>query len=568
MAPTSPANGICTYTHARKQWNITSAPHIRIKFKRVFPAVDEHKDATLHLSNTEANARDLLWFFDRYPHDMGDGERFLLQANATAAEARQLECESILAGTTILPPIELALPLRHYQAQAADLLRTTKALLCADSLGLGKTAVGIAAAAETHPAVIVCQTHLQRQWARELRLFAPNLRVRIAPTGRAESLHSFDVLIITYSKLSGWADYLKRWAKAIIMDEAQELRHGPQTTKGTAAAAIAEKCEVKLLLTATPVYNYGGELFNLINLIAPGALGALGEFIAEWCIFSQDEKKMVVRDPKALGFYLREQHLMIRRTRADVGRELLPMQQLAHEVPYDAKVLDRLNDDMLQLAAVILRQGGSGLEKGQAAQQFSLKLRQATGIAKAPYVADFVTDLVRQGEKVILTLWHRECHTIAAHAFTEAKVPHWFYTGEETAAAKDAAVTAFIASEDPGVFIMSVRSGAGINGLQNVSSTIVHGELDWSPQVHAQCDGRLGRDGQSKNVSIIYLVAQGGSDPIIAGLLGIKMEQGLGITDPTMDLADVPLASPIDEAQAQTNRIAAMALDFVNRHGK
>jgi hypothetical protein len=39
-------------------------------------------------------------------------------------------------------------------------------------------------------------------------------------------------------------------------------------------------------------------------------------------------------------------------------------------------------------------------------------LRQATGIAKAPFVADFVRLLVESGEKVLLYGWHREVYSI------------------------------------------------------------------------------------------------------------------------------------------------------------
>lgn len=48
------------------------------------------------------------------------------------------------------------------------------------------------------------------------------------------------------------------------------------------------------------------------------------------------------------------------------------------------------------------------------------------------------------------------------------------------------------------------------------------GELDWSPGVHDQCIGRLDRDGQIKQISAYYLLADSGSDPIISDVLGIK----------------------------------------------
>ena len=49
------------------------------------------------------------------------------------------------------------------------------------------------------------------------------------------------------------------------------------------------------------------------------------------------------------------------------------------------------------------------------------------------------------------------------------------------------------------VFVMSLRTGAGLDGLQEKCSTIVHEELDWSPGVHEQCRGRYFRDGRQRD---------------------------------------------------------------------
>lgn len=560
--------GICSYNRATSQWELVSAPHVRIKLKRQFPSLKDYDKPAepLKISNIDTNAADLVWLFERYPHRMVPAERSLLQATAWAYEAKVEECYEIQQGRLQLEPVPLARTLRDYQRIAVDLARTVKRLVVADDLGLGKTAVGIALAAMTRRCVVVCQTHLQKQWKREIGLFAPRLTVQIARTGKTEPLKG-DVLIITYSKLHKWANHLAAWLTdggAIAFDEAQELRHAG-TDKYRAAKHVAAAAEFRVGLTGTPVYNYGGEAFNIVDLLDPGSLGTQTEFMAEWC--ESDGQHMIVKDPKAFGTYLRERNLMIRRTRQDVGRELPPMLKLAHEVQYDEHVMKRMEPHLCALARTILATGGDFNAKGQAARQLDLKLRQFTGIAKAPAVADFVANLVKNGEKVVLTGWHREVYTTWETIFKREGIPFWLYTGEESPSQKDKSVTGFIESEAPGVFIMSLRSGAGINGLQNVSRTIVHGELDWSPQVHQQCDGRLVRDGQASQVTCIYLVADGGSDPIISHLLGIKMEQGLGVTDPTIDMADVPKADTF-EAQAEANRITQLARAYLAARGK
>lgn len=556
-------HGSLRFAANRRNWQLTAPPHVRMRIKRLFKATENQSGETLTIGHTGPNARDLLWIMERYPLEMDSAERNVLLAASEADKEIEADAHAIRTGSLILPPVELALPARDYQRIAIDLWRTVRGMMCADDLGLGKTIVGIAAAADTRPAIVVTKSHLQKQWERQFKTFAPGLRVHIAKTGRPYHFTA-DVLILTYSKLVGWQHMLAAWGRAIVFDEVQELRHAT-SEKYKAAAVICESQEGRLGLTATPVYNYGGEMFNIMNLLSPGCLGASSEFMAEWCSYSKDETKMVVSDPRALGLYLRQQGVMIRRTRADVGKELPAVQKLAHSVEYNEKVFDRLKNEAVQLARTILSSTANFNEKGIATRQLDLKLRQATGIAKAPFVADFAADLVGSGENLIVTAWHREVFTILCNEFRRHDIPFFMFTGSESPKQKDDAVKGFLSSERPAVFLMSIRSGDGIDGLQMKASTIVHAELDWSPQVHAQADGRLQRDGQAKPVSSIYLVADGGSDPIISGVLGVKYEQGLGITDPTMNVADVAAAATF-EAQADTNRIAALARSYLAKY--
>ena len=89
---------------------------------------------------------------------------------------------------------------------------------------------------------------------------------------------------------------------------------------------------------------------------------------------------------------------------------------------------------------------------------------------------------------------------------------------------------------------MSLRSGAGLDGLQNVCDTIVYGELDYSPKVHEQFNGRLARDrddGKFNNVTAYYCISDFGSDPSIVKILGLKETQSHGIMNPYSDLGEV-----------------------------
>jgi hypothetical protein len=79
---------------------------------------------------------------------------------------------------------------------------------------------------------------------------------------------------------------------------------------------------------------------------------------------------------------------------------------------------------------------------------------------------------------------------------------------------------------------MSLRSGAGLDGLQARCSVLVIGELDWSPGIHQQIIWRLDREGQEQPVTAFFLVSEEGSDPPIMDVLGIKASEAHRIVDP------------------------------------
>jgi SNF2 family DNA or RNA helicase len=183
-------------------------------------------------------------------------------------------------------------------------------------------------------------------------------------------------------------------------------------------------------------------------------------------------------------------------------------------------------------------------------------LRQATGVAKAAFVADFVRLLVESGEKVVLFGWHREVYSLWMDRLSDLGPA--LYTGSESPTQKDDARRRFLEGQTP-ILIMSLRSGAGLDGLQNVSRTVVFGELDWSPGVHEQCVGRVYRDGQPEPVVAYFLVAEHGSDPAIADVLQIKRAQVDGVRDPLAALVE-----PLDQGSERVRRLAS---DYLRQRG-
>lgn len=553
-------------------WHVEAQPHVMMRLRRWFKRSDRQY-GRLELTDTEEVCRDLLWFTERYPLEILP--RTALERGAASFDDRLLEFERILAGEIEPRRFEMAIPPRHYQQVAAELALRSPGLLVADDLGLGKTCTAIAtlAEAETRPALVVTLTHLPRQWRHELARFVPDLRVHVITKGTpydvagANGHHSRqmplfepgaaaprfpDVLICNYHKLQGWAEALAGKIRTVIFDECQELRRDT-SHRYAAARLIAAQCRRRIGLSATPIYNYGPEAFNVFEVLRPGALGTRTEFLAEWC--NGAGVKASILDPKAFGVYLRETGLMLRRTRSEVGRELPALSNSIVYVDADEREVERVAADVTELARLLLRETTGWKEKGDAARDLDWRLRQATGIAKAPFVASFVRLLVESGEQVVLYGWHREVYSIWKKLL--APCSPVFYTGTESPNQKEESKRQFCAGTSR-VLVMSLRSGAGLDGLQHHCRTVVHGELDWSPCVHEQATGRVYRDGQEHPVVAYFLCSETGSDPVVLDILGVKREQIDGIRD--------PLEEPF-QTTSKTDAIEKLARAFLEQRG-
>lgn len=557
-------------TFSRGDWCIACEPFVSARLKRVFPRAPQQAAKAITISATPENSRELQWFLGRYPMEIDQPERLAALADQhRVAEARLADFR---AGHVPPAEVTLALPPRQYQLEAAQLLDVVDGYVLADDLGLGKTVSAICSMVRPGnlPALVVCPAHLPRQWEKMIRRFAPNLSTLVLrkvslyalPGAQASAQRALlppsipDVVITSYHKLRGWAEYLAGLIKLVIFDECQQLR-SPGTAIYGAAHLVARAARKRQGLSATPIYNYGHEFYHVVDVLRPEALGTYDEFVREWCTPVPGGKARL-NDPEQFGTYLRREGLMLRRTRTEVGRELPDLSKVIHEIEADEEALQDLQGEAIALARVVLASNEQYRgQKMRAAGEFDAMMRQATGIAKAPYVAKFVDLLLDSGEPIVLFGWHRAVYSMWMEALAKHKPV--LYTGTESAAQKAEAIDAFVSGRSK-LLIMSLRSGAGVDGLQGTSATVVFGELDWSPGVHEQCIGRVHRDGQDGPCTAYFLVADSGADPVISELLGVKREQIEGVRNP-----DSAIAERIDTGE---NHIRRLAREFLERRGE
>lgn len=537
-----------TLSHHNGRWVVRAAPHILLRLKRVLPRINPYQFGAVSIADTVETCRELSWFRQRFPLDMSHEDLMHLESRS-AEHQRRTSTLSLMLGDDYTPrAFDLAEPARAYQRTAADIWTTQGHLLLGDDVGLGKTVSGICGLTDprTLPALVVTKTMLPKQWQAELQRFAPDLYTHIITSTQPYDFprrrgRRPDVVLTSYSKLRTWADALAGKFNTIIYDEVQELRSGTGTdaapvAKGLAAQHVSEGAAFRVGLSATPIYNYGGEIYNILSLLCPDVIGTREEFHREWCV-TGPSGKMLIRQPDVFGTYLRDEVLMLRRTRADVGRELPPSSTIIHHVDSNPAALERIKGSAGALARIILDASADRQERFRSSGELDAMVRQATGIAKAPYVAEFVRMLLETGEKVVLFGWHHAVYDIWEDSLCDFRPAR--ITGHETTNQKLAAKQRFIDGDTP-LLILSLRSGEGIDGLQHVCRTGVFGELDWAPGVHEQCKGRIERDGQPDPTAFYFLLSEEGADPIMADVLSLKRMQSDGIRNPGAELIERP----------------------------
>ena len=548
--------GRITYHDAgdgRGNWVLSDLePHVIIRLKAIFSSVPKSAPPPYWFPADKMTGADLDWFLSRYPLAPEGDALARLAADRVAFDAHQVEMERILSPDYVAPGrVGLAdgESIRPYQSQVVDLLAATGGVLCGDEVGLGKTftAAGACLLPEALPATVVCHPHLQKQWVKVIESFT-TLTAHAVRGTKPYPLPPADVRVFRYSQLLGWADMFDVLGCGLVVyDEIQELRRGATSEKGKAALRLSRASRLRLGLSATPIYNYGNEVFAIMAYLNADALGDYPSFYREWAPNGR------IKDPKALGTYLREKHVFIRRTKHDVGQYMPAVNRIVDTIDYDHDAMASIDD--LARALAIKATTGTFTERGQASRDLDLKVRHQTGVAKAKQVADFARILVEGGEPIVLVGWHRDVYDIWNARLADLKPA--MYTGSETAGQKNAGVEAFLAGETD-VLIMSLRSGAGLDGLQARCSTMVFGELDWSPGVHHQCIGRLDREGQTAPVTAIFLVVEEGSDPPMMEVLGLKASEASAIVDPSLG---------VQTAHSDASVIQRLVARYLDAHG-
>lgn len=553
----NPFEGITELKGLGPNYIVEAEPAVLETAKRVFRGCQSITKGQVRFPATRRSVEDLCWLMQRFPLRVTCPERFAEDRQKAIAHAQRRDSNLVLMPA--VPPPTFRKPLYPFQEIGVAFLCANERTLLADDMGLGKTIEGLAAVARVDgfPAVFVVPTNVQEQWRDQAGHFLDlptagqlafeeddeergNRLCHIIQGRKPYPLSQKPIYIIHYGLLADWYHTLMDLSpKAVVFDEIQELRH-PDTQKYTGASDLAGVAQYVFGLSGTPIYNYGDEIWAITNILEYHCLGDRDSFTKEWCYgYGQHE----VMNPDALGDYLRREGLLLRRRKSEVWTELPPKRRRAFMLNHDR---DKYAAMVAEAAALAAEYDSitDFHERGRAVREIESADRQATGIAKAPYVAAFVKGLLDVGERVLIYAHHHSVYDILKEELASYNPVE--ISGRVTPKAKKAAKAAFMDGKTD-VILISLRGAAGLDGLQERGTTVVFAELDWSPALHSQCEDRLHRIGLNREVQGLmcyYLVTDTGSDEAMQAVLGVKTGQFVGIvgdepeTEEDRDLAD------------------------------
>jgi SNF2 family DNA or RNA helicase len=443
---------------------------------------------------------------------------------------------------TVLSGSRLAfIPFDYQLATMQTVLRRMRGrAILADEVGLGKTIEAGLVLAELRMrgladrALVVTPAGLVGQWGEELeRKFA--LPTTVAARGGWD--READRPVVLASLAAARRDPLKlalqgeRW-DVVIVDEAHRLRN-PTSASGKLARAL--RTRYLLLLTATPVENRLQDLYELVNLVAPGLLGTAAQFRRTHG--SAGTGVDALRNVAALRARTRE--IMVRHRRSEV--EVLLPQRLAETVlvtPCEAEravygdIVARIREEARSAAPSaqmtlrsLTRLAGSSpaavaptLDKVGWAD-LSARARAIGRPRKTDELLARLRTHAERGEKVLVFTAFRHTLDALAAEVEAAGIPAARYHGSLSRRDKDAAVAAF--RDEVPVLLSTESAGEGRN-LQ-FCHVMINMDLPWNPMQIEQRLGRLHRVGQEHDVLLANLVSRGTIEERILHVLESKI---------------------------------------------
>ncbi|MDC0153731.1 DEAD/DEAH box helicase [Nitrosopumilus sp.] len=439
--------------------------------------------------------------------------------------------------------------LMNFQKEGLDfLLKSSGNALLADEMGLGKTVQTLSYVStekQTFPVLIVAPLVTLNNWEREIEKFlkkksrngrileSESPSVTLIRTGKSKELPKTDIYIINYELLLKRSDDLEKVGiHTIVCDEVHNLRSKTtQKYKAVKKLAALPTVNYRIGLSGTPIYNRGSEIWPIIDILKPGLLGSFKEFCEYFCYVNDKGKAIVLENKRASLRNELQKHVMLRRKKADVLKELKDKVRYKEVIASDTEFYLEELDKIWKKLEAEQKEAQTEFSKSASYHRAIQSERQIAGVAKLPHVINFVKNIMEIEESVVVFCHHKVIHKLLHESLQEFS-PVSIIGGQSDSTRQDQ-IDKFQKGESK-LMIAGIRAGnVGINLTR--AKYVIFAELDWSPAIHRQAEDRLHRIGQKNTVFAYYLIGNGTLDDHVASILVDKSYEIDAIMDETVD---------------------------------
>ncbi len=439
-------------------------------------------------------------------------------------------------GASPLPAPEVAglnPKLHEYQRQGVFKLLHQGSLIIAFEMRMGKSATFIEACRlryEQHqlgprpiPALVVCPAIARYVWADQFDQWWPKHPgiVVIESSEQLKKLFAsqgehWDIMVTSYELMMRNIDALAaiRW-NAVCFDEVHRVKNTKTMIAGAAARITMNKPQaLKVAMSATPIDNEPRDLYNLLTVLRPGALGTEKGFNNRYSLFEINEAGYRT-PPKGLN----PEHAEELASRIRYFSARATKREFAHLFPpLNPQIIRIKPDKRPDWRQVFDKWSG---EKNLHDTTLDSYFQKAGSLKVEPAVELALEARKSRSHVLVATFFHETAHQITKklEAAGETVVE---ITGKMTAGKRKPALEK-AAKLKNAVIVVSMRSVSEALEISFCSALII-AELSHVPKDLEQLSGRVHSMHSKGPVDIFIIVVRGTYDEVIAKRLDRKMD--------------------------------------------
>lgn len=493
---------------------------------------------------------------------------------AKLKEERQkvLEGLSEALETDFEMPDTLGISLFAHQKVGVEYAMTAKRTLIADDVGLGKTAMSLAIleADNAYPAIIVVPNVVKLNWRNEARLVLPHRTISVlngTEPGAQGDLSDSDIIILNYDILPKRLEELQDLEKhGLIYDEAHLMknRKAVRSIAGKELAKTINEEDQLLTLSGTPMTGRRKELWAQIELLGlqDEFGGTFTNYALRYCdgyyedivIQGGEVKTVLIADGKSNSEELHEKlraNGMLRRRKDQALKDLPPKTRVILPVEMDGpewkeyhEIKKNLMDFIEEHAGVdaikngenpitIIQEKLDAAERAEALVRMS-KLRDASSLAKRDLAVDWAQNFLESTDEKLVVF----ARSIETQEYLAEKLGALKITASVSSDERIKAKEAFQNDPSERVIVCSVKIATVGITLTAASTMLVADEVEFTPDIRDQVEGRIHRLTQDVPSTIHYLMGDD-ADSIDNYMLDIIEDKAVDFNE-VMDKGEAP----------------------------